>query len=643
MASELYTRNLSQQHYNRALSQQWRNTVQLYEPALWLSREPDIEEQMLRDDVIAQAVGYRRALIAGRQWTLTPRDASDDAAQLAVDVGSEIIGCIKKFTEARRMLARAFFSGARFAKIHATPKRLTIGDGKERTWWVPTRLEDIDKRRFRRVPQHDENGQLVGATWEMWDIGKSDWIPQTIDDAICTIRHVYEDDEGTTGHGRALREPLGFAWYTRAHLLAERNIACEKHGAGMLVARVDGARDADGTPNSTVVENWLDNLENARARHVLVHDSRDSVEMVSQQGTGWQLLGQALEDCNNRILTLILQANLTTSADSGGSYALAEVQENSTEAMIQYDRESLEETLTDDLLGAIWYYNRPNLVELGIADQMPRFAIVQEKRHDPVQRAQVAQTLSAMGVTIAADDLYEQTGFRRPEEGEPVIKPQERSAPMPGGGGFPFYRSADWRDDYQAFASDWDESKHPRDGGKFAPSEGQRGEPDEFEAAMADATKYARGAFRAEKDKLTSKAEMAASAIDDRYGYRVTELIDQIENTSTDDPDAADESLSAIEDKLDALEEKVEAAIEDRVERITSRFESRVRDAMDDRFSDQMAGMGAEDEFGALIETVDKWADALPAHVEKVVRSVSDAAGNVAHARELIAELRGEI
>ncbi|MEY5061862.1 MAG: hypothetical protein RIS45_1783, partial [Planctomycetota bacterium] len=41
MVTELNIRNTSQQLYLRALSQVWRNGVQVYEPSVWLQRDPE--------------------------------------------------------------------------------------------------------------------------------------------------------------------------------------------------------------------------------------------------------------------------------------------------------------------------------------------------------------------------------------------------------------------------------------------------------------------------------------------------------------------------------------------------------------------------------------------------------------------------
>jgi len=429
MAQELRLRNQSQQLYVRALSSAYRNNVQLFDPSVWLLRDPDAEESMLRDADIAHAVGYRRHLIAGRQWALTPRHDGNDGGDLAVEVGTELLGCIRHFTQARLNLARAFFSGSRFARIHGTPRVMSIGDGRPRTWWVPVRLEDCDKRMFRVVPKID--GKKIHAHWERWNIASQDWEVETIADSVATIRHVYQDDQATLGHGRALREALGWWWYAKEHVFQESLQAVERFAQGIIAAKVDGIRDAEtGLPNAELIADWTDVLTDLRSRHVLVFDKSDDVEIISGNSEGYQLLKDIRGELRSTIFTLVLGANLTTGASEGGSYALAEIQENSTEALIQYDRETLQETLTDDLIGCVWHRNHANLVELGIVEEKPRFNITQEKRQDPKERAEVASVLNAMGVALSATDVYEQTGFRKPEGDEEVIAGRVEPSPL---------------------------------------------------------------------------------------------------------------------------------------------------------------------------------------------------------------------
>ena len=435
MTTELRIRNQSQQLYVRALSSAWRNGIQLHDPSLWLLRDPEAEEKMLRDADIAHAVGFRRHLIAGRQWNLTPLNDASPRGEMAVAVGTELLNGIKHFTQARLNLARAFFSGSRFSRIHGDHKVLTIGDGKPRTWWVPNRLEDRDKRMYRVVPKND--GETITAHWEMWNLAKQQWQPESVNDSLHTIRHVYQDDQATLGHGRALREALGWWWYAKEHVFQESLQAVERFAQGILTAKVDGVRDAaTGLPNSELIESWTEVLEDLRARHVLVFDAADNVEMVNMDSGGWQMLSDIRGELKTTIFTLVLGANLTTAADSGGSYALAEIQENSTEALVQFDRETLQETITDDLLGCLWFRNHANLVELGVSNEKPRFIITQEKRQDPQERAAVASTLNSMGVDLSLDDLLEQTGFKKPEPGEDFIEGGSPAAPMTPGFGF---------------------------------------------------------------------------------------------------------------------------------------------------------------------------------------------------------------
>lgn len=436
MTTELRARNNAAQLYVQALTAAWRSGVEVHEPSVWRTRDPEIEEKMLRDADIAHAVGFRRHLIAGKRWNLQPK-VETERAPMAVMVGTALIEEIAHFSEARIGLARAFFSGARFARVHGSPRILTLGDGVPRTWWVPNRIEDMDKRAFRVMSDVVGTGDArqLRAHWERWDVARGEFVPETARDALQTIRHVYQDDQGTLGHGRALREALGWWWYAKTEIFGETLAAIERFAQGVVTAKVSGVRDAEtGLPNTELIRQWRDILEDLRARHVLVYDANDTVEVMSPSSEGWQLMADVRKELRTTIYTLVLGANLTTAADSGGSYALAEIQENSTAALVEYDRSALEETLTDDLLGCVWAMNRRNLAELRIANQRPVFNIAQEKMQNPTERIAVAEGLSRIGVELALEDVLDQTGFRVPEGDEPRIKPPTTpAAPTPGG------------------------------------------------------------------------------------------------------------------------------------------------------------------------------------------------------------------
>ena len=212
-------------------------------------------------------------------------------------------------------------------------------------------------------------------------------------------------------------------------MFAESLAACERLAQGIVAAKVDGARDAaTGLPNEKLIRDWQKVLERLRSKHVLVYDKTDQVEVIQASGEGHALLRDIRDELRTTIHTLILGANITTAANKGGSYALAEVQENSTEALIQFDRESLEESLTTHLIGAIWFHNWANMVDLGIAEDRPRFNIRQEKHLDPQVRVAVAEAASRMGLPLALDEVYEHIGFRRPGPDDEVLQPRSTPA-----------------------------------------------------------------------------------------------------------------------------------------------------------------------------------------------------------------------
>ena len=432
MTTELRAHNQSQQLYVRALASAWRSGVQIHDPSIWLLRDPEVEEKMLRDADIVHAIGQRTAAVAGLQWSIKPGRPNSPRAPVAIAVARALLEKIRHFTESRRLLARAFLHGARYGRIHWRSADLEIGDGRTRTWMVPIRIEDVDKRMFRIVPKND--GKTIRAHWERWNLATQEWEPETMADAMSTIRHTFQDDQASLGHGRGLREALGWWWYAKEHVFAESLQAVERFAQGILSMKIEGARDAaTGQPNTELIRACTAVLEDMRSRHVLVYDAADTVEIIHPGGEGWQLLKDIRAELKQTIVELILGATLPTSANEGGSYALGKVQESSSDMLMQFDREALQETLTEKLIGACWAMNHRNILELGIDVERPLFVLNQEKTDDPAKRADVASKLNGMGINLSLADVLDQTGFRKPEPGEETVAGRQAPAFDPFG------------------------------------------------------------------------------------------------------------------------------------------------------------------------------------------------------------------
>lgn len=444
MSTELRQFNYAQELYLTSLTGAYRRSKIRY-PSLWSGRDPEVAEKMLRDATIGQAVRHRCLLVAGRDWDLTPMNPKDPMSDLSVAVGRALLKCIKKFTDSRRTLARAFFHGSRYAVIHLHKKILDIGDGKRREWMVPVRLEDQNRFRYRKVID-DPHAEKVTAHWEKWEILGKDggqWKDVKAREARLIIGHVFDDTEEGLGYGRGLQEALGWPWYALTHTNQETLGAIERFARGWIVARVDKAAHAEsGLPNTEVVKEWTKKLEQMQGKHVMVLSKDDTIEVLKGSSEGYQMLDNFVQRLENMVDRLVLAAKLPTGGggDNVGSLARAGVEETSTQAVVGGDRDGLEETLTDDLIGCVWWRNWANLVELGIEEEKPRFSISEDKIEDPEKVAQNAAVLHGMGMPLAMEDVYDRTGFRQPEQGEDILEGATAPAPAPdfGGGGFGF-------------------------------------------------------------------------------------------------------------------------------------------------------------------------------------------------------------
>ncbi len=412
-------------HYVQSLSDAIKNRDWVYDPSFALHSDQSIYEKVLRDPVTAHAILFRKHLIAGATVRVVPaseRLADEAAAGIVEDILKQVSG----FTDARICLADAVFHGSAYAMIVGRRKHMIAGaavdgvDPMPQQWWVPERLEHVDRRRFRLAPHEG------GPRWEFWSVDRRAYEPLTRPEWF--LRSVYEAKESSLGYGRGLLDTLFFYQSAKARLLQDLLNASERFGQGMITVGIENLRASDGRKlagdqrsGSTVAEAWQTELTKQRARHVIVHDARDEVMVVNGLGEGWQLMQWIAQYLDNALVTAVLGSTLPTIEGNGGSRALGEVQENSTESLVQADRARLADDMTRDLLGAIWRNNRDAIMgQVGPAN-MPTLAIDQRKREDPKEAAELIKQLLDAGVPLRSKEIYEKTGFTQPLPGDDVI------------------------------------------------------------------------------------------------------------------------------------------------------------------------------------------------------------------------------
>jgi hypothetical protein len=285
----------------------------------------------------------------------------------------------------------------------------------------------VDRRRVRIVPEWSPGPgggvrRHVSTFLELFSIVAEKWV--RIENPEWFVRHIYNDEEARLGHGRGLLEAIYFYSYAKQIVLREGLQGLERWAQGLAIVKIDGFRKGSkNKPNTAVATAWLDAIEKTKARHGLVGDKQDDISVEFPRGTGHQMVTEFLRYLDDAMTRLITGALLPSGGgENKGSLGRASVEEGKQEALVQYDRELLDEVLTRDLLGMIFRQNRANWVALGLGEaECPKFATVQEKREDAKEAADIATILIAGGVPLRKDEVYKKTNYTQPAEGDEVF------------------------------------------------------------------------------------------------------------------------------------------------------------------------------------------------------------------------------
>ena len=436
-------RNFNQDLYNRSLSAAYRVWTRLYNPDYAESSEPDVWAKIRRDATISQAIEQRLNSIAARQWRVEGY-SDDEKDQAAAGVVEDILKNIRHFNGARKLLACAVFRARSYAYIEGKNVPLALGeDNKPRNWWVPIRLRDVDPRRVRYRPDYrtDENGdQTLSVITDLWNVTRNEYLPMENPEYFVKVKY-YGDEEGRLNYGQGILESLYFFWWVKGVIWKEGLQGLERWSQGIVIGKVDSFREGSTTKqNETMRDELFTALRDMRSRNILITDKETDIDVKDGGMAGHQMVVTFLKYIDEKILSLVLGSSLPYGGgDSGGSYARAEVEENSSEALIQFDRTKLDEDLTHDLIGQVWRMNRANFAALGLADaNMPRFSSVQEKRQDPTVVASIISQMSAVGLPLRKDEVYDRLGFTMPNEQDEIFESKQSEPPGGGMPGMPF-------------------------------------------------------------------------------------------------------------------------------------------------------------------------------------------------------------
>lgn len=393
------------------------------------AQESDVSiwEKIHRDGKIMQAINQRTATIASKQWIIEPRGDSEKEIQLAAII-EELLQEVRKFHMARRFLAQAIFRGRAYLFIEGERRRLSVSGQPAENWWFPEKLRHLDKRVVRLVPIRRPRGdgeQMVSLRHEIFSPSNGVWKPLNRESARLLMEIVYDDEQGRLGYGRGLLEALYFLWWAKIVVLKEGLQAVERWAQGFLVAKVDTEKVGSTDANTETIRNTMrDELVAHRSRNVAVVDKSDEIALVTGGGEGHQIVMKMLEYLDNCILSTSMGSVLPFGGGQDkGSLARAEVEENVSDELLEFDRGVVDETITAGLIPLLIDNNREILGRMGLVDvRMPNFKTSREKREDPEKNAIVVEIALRSKIPLRKDEVYQRLGFSMPAVDDEVFE-----------------------------------------------------------------------------------------------------------------------------------------------------------------------------------------------------------------------------
>lgn len=441
MSAPLQVRSPNFFFYTNALAAIYQSTLWIPDQDWGLAQDPDVWEKVQLDPVVRHAIQTRLVKVAGRPSTIEA-GGSDDASKKLADIVEQMLDRVENLAQAKLNLAKAVLLGRTYGYIRGerTVERLGIAGSPALAWWMPRYIQDVDRRRIRLSTRSTttEFGRrsITNPRVELADIDVSRWTILRPDQYANFVKLTYDDEEGRLGYGRGNLGAIYFYHYAKGIVLREGLNLVERWSQGMVVATADLDREGStGKTNEDKKTAFLNSVEKMRARNTLVLGGNDKIDIKWPSGEASKGIQDMLNYLDTGVMRLILGSVLPTGGSSGdGSRARAEVEERASEDILQYDALLLDAALTRDLIGQFVTMNRVQLAAMGLDKaKKPRFLPQRETRSNPKERAEVAAILLKQKVPLKKSELYAQTGWSVPLEGDDVIEGQSESPFGEGG------------------------------------------------------------------------------------------------------------------------------------------------------------------------------------------------------------------
>lgn len=468
--SELIRANPQAQQWMAMISALYHARAPLYDPSDALMHDPNAWSKIMRDDRFRAYVAQRLAKVARINFVIEPGGDTANDVNAAATV-EQFIRSIPGLTSSRRHLAKFAFWGRACAWIegHRRWKLAGVSEafphGMLAEWWEPTALRPLDSRQVVYQPEVEDRGTEKAVVRVKTLLGTIDARKHVeMQHPECLITAVYDDEVERLGYGRGLLETLYHVYWVKCEVRRIGLSGLEKWAHGIVAARVDAnARAGTDETTQATAQAFLDSLQAMRSDGAIVLDKNDEVEVLTTGAMGQDATHRWLQYCDEGAAQLCLSAVRPMGGKEGGAYNQGEIENASTEDLLDCDRELLDEQITRSVIGLWWDLNASNMVALGLGDaKMPRFRSRGLKDEDPEKVVRVLQGAQALGMEISVEDAHRRTGVKRPALHEQKL--EKPSSDFGLGGGVDAEFSGDADGEVSSFGAKGKGTAHEPDG-----------------------------------------------------------------------------------------------------------------------------------------------------------------------------------
>ena len=400
--------------------------------------------QVRSDPIFAWAIQKRRQDVSGLEYWMKPADDTE-GAKIVANRLDWLIRKTPDFTLSRYELCSGIFRGSAMAAITGERQYITApGDNRNRQWWVPGKLVDVDRWRF--ALSHEPNTNLDDSElfWQLYSFKRRQW--ERIEHPNHFVWFFYENPESAMGYGYGLNN--GLYVYLKAKEIALNLMlrGLRRWAMGIITAAVDTiTRMGDmrqSTDTESIGQEYAERLAALNAEDVLVYDKADDVKVMTGGGEGSQLAHEALEYLDRGVLRYITHGDLTSgSGEAGVERGNATTQKKGQSEGFAWDVSRLEECLTSSFVAEVYRLNRDDLADECAAAGVPmgecahlKIGRAQEEM-EPTKALEVIEKAQKVGMRVPESWSYEKAGIPMPQEGtEDAVLEPPGSQPMGGGG-----------------------------------------------------------------------------------------------------------------------------------------------------------------------------------------------------------------